>query len=198
MRPARIHITGPSGSGTTSLSRLLANRLDYPHHDSDDYYWKATATPYREVRDGTERLRLMNEIFVARPDWIVSGSLMVWADDLIRLLDLVIYLYAPVELRAERLRDREGQHFGDDAIAPGGWRAQETDEFLEWASHYEDGTREGRKQSDHEAWLAALPCPVLRLDSTRRADELVEEIADWLLAHEAYRQPWADDRKARQ
>jgi len=58
--------------------------------------------------------------------------------------------------------------------------------------------REGRKQSEHEAWLAALPCPVLRLDSTRPLGELVEEIADWLLAHEANRPPWADDRKSRQ
>ena len=63
-----------------------------------------------------------------------------------------------------------------EAVAPGGWRHQETEEFLEWASHYDDNSREGRNLAKHEAWLATLSCPVLRADGSRPTADLVEEV----------------------
>jgi hypothetical protein len=91
--------------------------------------------------------------------------------------DLVVFLRVPTQVRLERLRERERRHFGDAAVAPGGWRHGETEEFIEWASHYDDGTREGRNLARHEAWLATLACPVLRLDGTRSVDVLVADVA---------------------
>ena len=79
-------------------------------------------------------------------------------------------------LRLMRLRDRKARHFGADAVSPGGWRHQDTEEFIEWASHYDDGSREGRSLIRHEAWLATLNCRVLRADGTRTPDALVGEI----------------------
>jgi len=74
------------------------------------------------------------------------------------------------------LRAREATHFGIDVVGAGGWRHQETEEFIEWASHYDAGDREGRSLARHKAWLAALPCPVLRLDGARPLPELVAEV----------------------
>jgi len=54
--------------------------------------------------------------------------------------------------------------------------------FFDWASHYEDGTREGRNPARHEPWLATLPCPVLRLDGSRPVAELVGEVLKMLQA----------------
>ena len=71
----------------------------------------------------------------------------------------------------QRLREREAAHFGADAVAPGGWRHRDTEAFVEWASHYDDGGREGRSLAKHEAWLAKLPCPVLRLDGSRPLEQ---------------------------
>jgi len=88
----------------------------------------------------------------------------------------VVFLIAPKELRLRRLRAREARHFGADAVAPGGCRNRETEEFVEWASHYDDGDREGRSLAKHQAWLAALPCPALRLDGSRPLPELVAEV----------------------
>jgi len=85
----------------------------------------------------------------------------------------VIFVSTPSEIRLQRLRAREATHFGSDAVAPGGWRHRDTEDFIEWASHYEDGDREGRSLAKHEAWLAALPCPFLRLDGSRPSAELV-------------------------
>ena len=65
MKSCRIHIMGASGSGVTSLGRALANSLAMPHHDTDDYFWRPTIPPYREMREAGERLKLMGEMFLA-------------------------------------------------------------------------------------------------------------------------------------
>ena len=120
---------GASGSGVTTLGRALGDRLAIPHHDTDDYFWRPTAPPYRETRPVADRLRLMEEMFLGRLDWVLSGSLEGWGDPIIPLLDLVVFLAVPTGVRLERLRDREARHFGIDAVSPGGWRHVETEEF---------------------------------------------------------------------
>ena len=176
MKTRRIHITGASGAGVTALGRALAAALALPCHDTDDYFWLPTVPPYRERREIADRLRLMQELFLPRADWVLSGSLEGWGDPLIPLFDLVVFLRAPDAIRLARLREREARRFGADVVAPGGWRHAETEDFIDWASHYEDGTREGRSRERQEAWLAALPCPVLRLDGSRPVADLVAEV----------------------
>jgi hypothetical protein len=90
--------------------------------------------------------------------------------------DLVVFLSTSTELRPQRLRVREARHFGAAAVAPGGWRHRKTEEFVEWASHYDVGDREGRSLAKHQAWLAARFCAVLRLDGSRPLSELVAEV----------------------
>jgi adenylate kinase family enzyme len=180
MKNRRLHIMGASGSGVTTLGRTLANALALPQHDSDDYFWLPTVPPYQTQRAVAERLRLMQEMFLPRADWVLSGSVVGWGDDLIPHFDLVVFVQTSRDLRLQRLRAREAAHFGNDAVAPGGWRHDETEAFVEWASHYEDGTREGRNLAKHEAWLARLPCPVLRVDGARPSGELVAEIRQTL------------------
>jgi adenylate kinase family enzyme len=176
MSTRRIHIVGASGAGVTTLGRALANALALPHHDTDDYFWLPTNPAYRQQRDIPDRLRLMHEIFLDRSGWVLSGSLDDWGGPIVPLFDLVIFLYAPTNIRIQRLRDREARHFGRDAVSPGGWRHHETEDFIEWASHYDDGTREGRSLPRHLKWLDTLTCPVMRLDGTRPTPDLVNEI----------------------
>jgi adenylate kinase family enzyme len=177
MKSRRIHLMGASGSGVTTIGRALAGRLALPHHDTDDYFWLPTAPPYRTIRPAADRLRLMRETFLPRLDWVLSGTVTGWGDDeLIPLFDLVVYVTTPRELRLQRLRVREAAHFGTDAVGPGGWRHEETESFVEWASHYEAGDREGRSLTKDETWLAGLPCPVIRVDGAQPVAELVEQL----------------------
>jgi len=176
MKTRRIHITGASGAGVTSLGRALADMLAISHHDTDDYFWRPTNPPYSEIREVADRLRLMSEVFLDGPDWVLSGSLDGWGSPIVPLFDVVIFLYVPTAIRLERLRARESRRFGADAAAPGGSRHHEAEKFFEWASHYDDGTLVGRNLARHQAWLATLPCDVLRLDGTWSLPELVKEI----------------------
>ncbi len=182
---ARIHITGASGVGTTTLGAALAETFGCPHHDTDDFYWLPTEPPYREERDPAERLRLIETALRGAPAWVLSGSIGGWGEPLTALLDTVVFLTVPTELRIERLRARELREFGWDALAPGGAMHDEHEAFVEWAAHYDDGTRAGRSRPKHEAWLAQLPCPVIRLDGERPLGALVADVLEGIAAADA-------------
>jgi len=176
MATCRVHILGASGSGTTTLGQTLAGALAVPHHDTDDYFWLPTDPPFAEVRPAGERLALMQALFAPRPAWVLSGSLVGWGDELIPSFDLVVFLRTAARDRIERLRRREAARYGAEAIAPGGANHDRTEAFLEWAAGYDGGDLTGRSLCRHEAWLAALPCPVLRLDGGRPTAELATEV----------------------
>lgn len=176
MKCRRINVSGAAGAGTTAVGRGLAEALAIPHHDADDYFWLPTVPPYRQRRAIEDRLRLMQEMFLDRSDWVLSGSIDNWGESIVPLFNLVVFIEVPVDIRLKRLRDRETRHFGSDAVSAGGWRHLETEEFIEWASHYEDGTREGRNLMRHLAWLGTLTCPVLRIDGRPPIPDLVHDI----------------------
>lgn len=54
-----IHVMGASGSGTTSLGRALAEKLDIAHLDTDDFFWLPTDPPFTMPRDADERIGLL-------------------------------------------------------------------------------------------------------------------------------------------
>lgn len=171
----RIHITGGSGSGTTTLGAHLALALRLPHHDTDDYFWDTAGAPYSIQRDTPERLDLMRQMFLPRSGWVLSGSLMGWGDVLIPHFDLVVLLTLPPDLRMSRLTAREAFRHGH-RMTPGGDMAEAHDAFMHWAARYDDPTFTGRSLQGHLAWCADLPCPVLQLDSRAPVVDLVAQV----------------------
>jgi adenylate kinase family enzyme len=47
---ASIHITGASGSGTSTLGQALAESVGCPWLDADDFFWLPTDPPYTDKR----------------------------------------------------------------------------------------------------------------------------------------------------
>lgn len=174
--PDRIHIVGASGSGTTSLAAELAGRYGHRHLDTDDFYWRRTDPPFREKRPPAERLASLGTTFQEAKRWVVSGSLCGWGDPLIPEFELVVFLLVPTPVRLARLRAREIERYGRQAIAPGGALHEAHVEFLEWAGRYDTGDPEMRSRAMHEAWLAALPCSVVRLEGDLSIVEQRERI----------------------
>lgn len=175
----RIHITGASGCGVTTLGRGLAARIGAAHLDPDDFYWDAAAPRYTVKRAITERLRLLNDAFAdaGARGWVLSGSLGDWADPIVPLFTQVVFLTAPTDVRVARLRAREMETFAAELRDPNSPRHREIEAFLNWAAGYDtsDGT-DGRSRAKHEAWLANLACPVLRLDGLEPTHALVERL----------------------
>jgi len=108
----------------------------------------------------------------AASGWVLSGSIGAWGDPLLRRFDLVVFVETPTTVRLARLRARATATFGAEHIAPGGEHHAVFVEFLEWAAGYDDGIFTGRSRARHEAWLAAVPCPVLRVAGTDPPAEL--------------------------
>jgi adenylate kinase family enzyme len=174
-----IHITGASGSGATTLGSTLAARTGMRHLDTDDFYWHwpPDAAPYTMKRAVPERLGQLRAAFAeAGPrGWVLSGAVGDWAEPIVPQFDLVVFLWAPTDVRVERLWHRENARFGA-AAEVGGARRREIEDFIAWAAAYDSGTREGRSLARHEAWLGTLSCPVLRLDGRGTLDGLVAAV----------------------
>lgn len=161
----RIHITGASGTGTTTLAAALAQDLSLHHADADNYYWLPTSPPFKKKRSANDRIALLREALHSEPGVVLSGSIYGWGSEVEDAFDLIVFLYLPATLRVERLRRREIERYG--AADPA---------FLEWASQYDEGPSEGRSLAKHNAWLAHRTCPVLRLDQDHTVASRVAQV----------------------
>ena len=175
-----VHITGASGSGTTTLGRSLAEALCWTHFDSDDFFWLKTDPPFQEKREAALRVEMLAADLAKAPSWVLSGSIMGWTGLVEPDFDLIVFLDLPMALRMKWLKAREIERYGAEALAPGGDRHQESEEFLAWAAAYDDGETVGRNRMAHESWLAdrtyPITCPILRLDSTFGVQENVGSV----------------------
>ncbi|MBY3466437.1 adenylate kinase [Rhizobium laguerreae] len=170
-----IHVMGASGSGTTSLGRALAERLDIAHLDTDDFFWMPTDPPFTTPRDADERIRLLLDEAAPHDGWVLSGSTLKWGEPLEPLYDLIIFLRIEAELRMARIRAREIARYGN-RTEPGGDMEVKSGEFLEWAASYDTAGPERRSLAAHEQWLETQTAPVLRLDSSLGIDDLTAEV----------------------
>ena len=180
MAAPRLHITGASGCGVSTLGAALARRLGAAQLDTDAFYWLATDPPFQTSRPIPARLAMLEAAFAAAfGGWVLSGSLDGWGDPLIPRFEQVVFLATPTELRLARLAAREQRRYGA-AIAPGGALADHHLDFMAYAAAYDTGvftsTLTGRHRARHEAWLARLPCPLLRLDGAAPADALADAV----------------------
>src|SRR5262245_11902457 len=173
---SRVHILGASGSGTTTLAAAVAERLGHTHLDTDDFFWLPTQPKFLEIRPREERIALLASALDRAGRWVLSGSLCGWGDVFIPRFELVVFIYIPSDVRLARLAQREAGRYGADAIAPGGVRHTKYEAFMAWAAAYETGSVE-RNRTMHEQWLAALPCPVMRLTVAPVAEHLEQVLA---------------------
>ncbi len=179
--PRRVLVTGAAGAGTTTLAGALAGRWSVPHADSDDYFWVPTDPPYREVREPEARAELMDAIFLPRPAWVLSGSVMGWGPAEQPVLDrvqLVVLLTLDPQTRLARVEERQRRRYGPDAVAPGGARHEDHLAFLEWCAGYDDPAFDGRNLAQHLAWLERLEQPTMRLDGDGPLGDLVARIEE--------------------
>ncbi len=172
----QVHITGASGSGTTTLGVALSARLGISHFDTDDYYWMPTDPGYVEPRPMPERLARLADDLDTEPGWVLSGSMCGWGDPIISRLDLVVFLYVDTGVRMARLREREHREYGQEALAPGGRMHGNHVAFLHYAASYDYGDLQMRSLTRHDAWLADLSCPVLRFEGDVRTEEQVADV----------------------
>lgn len=170
----RIHITGASGTGVSTLGQALAEVLSVPFVESDDAFWMPTNPQFTTKRPIPERLEVLVQA-QGPAGWVVAGSLCGWGDRAIENADLIVFLSAPKDQRIQRLRRRERAWFGA-RIDPGGDMERIHEAFMAWAARYDDPHFTGRSRVMHETWLMEQTAPVLRLQGTEDVGDLVANV----------------------
>lgn len=171
MKIEKIHILGASGSGTSTLGKMIEQNYGFKQLDTDDYYWLPTDPPFIDPRERSERIHLLKEDISRNKYCVISGSLCGWGDVLIPYFDLVIRVITPTDIRIERLRKREFGRFGNRVLL-GGDMYQEHEKFIKWAAEYDIGSIEMRSKALHEEWLRKISCIKIDIDGTNIAGEI--------------------------
>ena len=96
-------------------------------------------------------------------------------DSVIAQCDAVVFLTLGAEERLRRLQAREIRRRAGADFDGAVWVA-----FTDWARGYDDPHFTGRSRSAHEAWLAQLSQPVLRLNSSAPREELRDAVLEWI------------------
>lgn len=94
---------------------------------------------------------------------IISGSLVDRGDELIPLFTLVIRLNTATDIRIERLKRREYEHFGF-CIESGGDMFKNHQKFLAWAAAYDCGDINMRSKAKHDEWKKMICKQIYMID----------------------------------
>lgn len=174
-----IILFGAMGVGDTTLGRVAARLLDWPHFDIDDFIWRwDTEIPYTATRPREEKIALLTEAISHHPHFVMSGSMFSFRKAFESSFGLAVFLTAPAEVCAERVRLRSVARWGE-RVLPGGDMYEASSvyrDYLANARRYLTGTEEQFSLAQHEAWIRELPCPVLRMDGTRPISENADQI----------------------
>lgn len=175
----KIHITGASGCGVSTLGKNLSEQLGIKVFDADDYFWVKTDPPFVEQVPPDVRMQNLHDDLKKHEKWILSGSAMSWSRAFQHDFTHVIFLQAPTEIRIARLIERERGLWGT-RINPGNDMHKGHVEFIEWAAQYDIGDMGGRSLMKHEAWLKNLKCPIFRIDSSQYEEVVLAEALKYL------------------
>jgi adenylate kinase family enzyme len=175
----KIQIMGASSAGSTTLGNALAERLNIPFFDTDDYFWVLTDPPFTTKREPQLRNATIKADMAKHQSWVQAGSVIKWGVDWEEMFDVVIFLYIPHELRMQRLIAREVKRYGD-IIYTHPARAQQHQDFVSWAKKYDDPTFSGRSLKHHEAWLSRVNAKVLQIRGDTTVQERVEKVLEFL------------------
>jgi adenylate kinase family enzyme len=174
-----IHIFGASGSGSTTLARAIADRFGYHHIDTDDALWVETDPPFTVKRTPEECKALIERQLADHECNVISGEFLGWGDFLKGKIDLFIYMHLPVEIRIERIQNREIKRFGS-RVMPGGDMHEAHLSFLEWVREYENGDETRRSVAMHKKWLKTADRPVLKIERPESIEELLNQVKPFL------------------
>ena len=174
-KPFGICICGLNGSGKTTLGRMLAEKLQFRAMDVEEYTFPAgEATPYSAARSREEVVRLLCEDMAHEPRFVFSAVNGDMGDDMVSRYRLVVYLYAPLKIRLERVRKRASERFGERILA-GGDLYEREQAFFDFVAE--------RTPEKIEKWLGTLSCDVLCLDATESPEANAEKICAYIRDH---------------
>jgi adenylate kinase family enzyme len=175
-----LHLFGASGAGVTSLGKAVAERMEIPHFDTDNYHWFTDdALPYRRRRNPEHRRKLMEADLAGHPSWVLTGALCGWGDVFIPRFQAVVFCELPTPQRLARIREREMARYGAERLAPGGDLHLVYEKFCAWAATYEEESNNLRSRQQELIWLSRLSCPVIKINTDAPLPALTDAVLEF-------------------
>ena len=172
----RILLCGLNGCGISTLGAVLARRMGYLHIDIEDYFFPAYHPVYKYAsqRPLEEVRRLLLEDLRRYDRVIFSAVKGDYGQQVQSLFDRAVYLYAPKEVRMDRIAHRSREQFGERA-EHGGDLYEKEQAFLTAVS--------GREEEQVLSWLKQLDIPVFPVDAAPPVMEVaqacMEKLGSW-------------------
>lgn len=172
IKPHGIILFGANGSGKTTLGRELANLSNYKHMDHEEYHFEKSDIPYTAVRPYEDGLKLMLADMEKYRTFVLTAVTGDFGDTIPKFYDLAVWISAPIELRMERIEQREYKQHGE-RIRKGGDMYEQHLKFIDFVA--------SRSLSRMERWAETLTCPVIHIDGTEDCHRNATNIAKFLL-----------------
>ena len=171
-----IMIAGPSGSGKSSLGKIVAEKLGFPYFDVDDYIWKKdTPEPFTQMYSKAEKISRLSGDIEPCEHFVMAGSMRSFHQAVDDKFELMVFLYAGPEIRLQRVHSRAIERFGE-RILEGGDLYESHRKFLESNRRYEtDGSPNLNEQ---KKWIKNLPCAKIELNGTNSLESNAEIIVE--------------------
>jgi thymidylate kinase len=145
--------------------------LNSAHFDVEKYYFSQSDMPYTAMRTAEKRNEMLLSDMKKYGSFIMSGDISGWSDEFLTMFDLVVLLTAPVDIRIERIINREHERWGD-RVREGGDMYEQQKKFREFAV--------SRDISQIEQRACLYSCPVLQIDGTKSHKANIDEILAYI------------------
>lgn len=168
-----ILVCGLNGAGKSTLGKMLADRMGYAFIDHEDLCFPKTDPSYlfSSPRSEEEVIRLLEEQISENDRFVFAAVRGRFGGKLTAALDHIVLIEVPKPVRAQRVRDRSFQKFGDRILPGGDLYEQES----KWFS-----LTDGRLETYVTDWLETVDCPVIRIDGTLPVRENVDYLVSAL------------------
>ncbi len=174
----RIHIFGAAGSGSTTLANALVP-YGFSHIEVDEAMFEPSDPPFLKRRTEKETLDYLLKQLHQTQKAVISGAMVGFGDGIKSTIDLFVFLHIPVQVRIERIKERERKRFGS-RVEMGGDMYQMHMDFLAWVKAYESGDETVRSLAQHKKWLQDVSKPIIEITEVQPLDEIVERILPYL------------------
>lgn len=153
-----IIVFGANGSGKTTLGRELSRILGFKHIDHEAYAFNESEIPYTNPRSNDECIKLMLADIEKYQSFVLSAVTGDFDDIIPQFYKLAVFIKVPLEIRIERIKQREIIKFGD-RVLEGGDMYEQRLKFLDFVA--------SRSLSRIDEWAKTLNCPVIEVDGTK-------------------------------
>ncbi len=173
--PGGIMIIGPSASGKTTLGKKVAELLNFPYFDVDDFIWRFdTPELYTVMYSREEKISRLQNAIAPYEHFVMAGSMSSFHQAFDDSFEMMVFLYVDPDIRVHRANERAIQRFGD-RVLKGGDMYESNQDFLRKIRRYEtDGSP---NLTEQKAWMESLSCKKLELDGTEPIEKNARIIA---------------------